>query len=63
MIVWHGSINLLSFGSAMESVMGLDSPNIANKLMKTVYILGGYRRFLRIHRRINTSCWNYIHSS
>ena len=36
-IVWYGSINLLSFGSAVESVMRLDSPNIANELMKTVY--------------------------
>jgi hypothetical protein len=35
----HGKvyIYLLSFGSAVESVMMLDSPNIANELMKTVY--------------------------
>jgi superfamily II DNA or RNA helicase len=33
-IVWYGSINLLSFGSAEESIMRLGSPNIANELMK-----------------------------
>jgi len=32
-IVWHGSINLLSFGSAEESIMRLDSPNIAHELI------------------------------
>lgn len=32
-IVWYGSINLLSFGSAEESVMRLDSINIANELI------------------------------
>jgi len=32
-IVWYGSINLLSFGSAEESIMRLDSPNIANELI------------------------------
>lgn len=37
-IVWYGSINLLSFGSAEESIMRLESPAIANELMKTVYI-------------------------
>jgi len=36
-IVWYGSINLLSFGSAEESIMRLESPSIANELMKTVY--------------------------
>lgn len=36
-IVWYGSINLLSFGSAEESIMRLESPNIANELMKTVH--------------------------
>lgn len=35
-IVWYGSINLLSFGNAEESVMRLDSPNIAYELMNTV---------------------------
>jgi phosphatidylserine/phosphatidylglycerophosphate/cardiolipin synthase-like enzyme len=35
-IVWYGSINLLSFGSAKESVMRLESPNIANELMKII---------------------------
>jgi len=36
-IVWYGSINLLSFGSAEESIMRLESPAIANELMKTVH--------------------------
>ena len=36
-IVWYGSINLLSFGSAEESIMRLESPAIANELIKTVY--------------------------
>ncbi len=35
-IVWYGSINLLSFGSAEESIMRLESPNIANELMKII---------------------------
>jgi superfamily II DNA or RNA helicase len=35
-IVWYGSINLLSFGSAEESIMRLNSPNIAYELMKSV---------------------------
>jgi len=33
-IVWYGSINLLSFGDAEESVMRLECPNIANELIK-----------------------------
>ena len=33
-IVWYGSINLLSFGSAEESIMRLDSPNVAYELIK-----------------------------
>lgn len=33
-IVWYGSINLLSFGSAEETMMRLESPNIANELLK-----------------------------
>jgi superfamily II DNA or RNA helicase len=32
-IVWYGSINLLSFGGAEESIMRLDSASIANELM------------------------------
>lgn len=35
--VWYGSINLLSFGSAEESIMRLESPLIANELIKTVH--------------------------
>ncbi len=35
-IVWYGSINLLSFGSAEESVMRLDSINIGNELIGTI---------------------------
>lgn len=35
-IVWYGSINLLSFGSAEESIMRLESPNIANELIKSI---------------------------
>ena len=35
-IVWYGSINLLSFGNAEESIMRLDSPNIAYELIKSI---------------------------
>lgn len=35
-IVWYGSVNLLSFGSAKESIMRLESPNVANELMKSI---------------------------
>jgi hypothetical protein len=35
-IVWYGSINLLSYGSAEESIMRLESPNIAQELMKDI---------------------------
>jgi phosphatidylserine/phosphatidylglycerophosphate/cardiolipin synthase-like enzyme len=35
-IVWYGSINLLSFGSSEESIMRLDSLNIANELTGTL---------------------------
>jgi phosphatidylserine/phosphatidylglycerophosphate/cardiolipin synthase-like enzyme len=35
-ITWYGSINLLSFGSAEESIMRLESPNIANELLKII---------------------------
>ncbi|MGE4273729.1 MAG: DEAD/DEAH box helicase family protein [Desulfitobacterium sp.] len=34
--VWYGSINLLSFGSSEESIMRLDSINIANELIGTI---------------------------
>lgn len=37
-LVWYGSINLLSFGSAEESIMRLESPNIAHELMKSIYV-------------------------
>jgi phosphatidylserine/phosphatidylglycerophosphate/cardiolipin synthase-like enzyme len=33
-IVWYGSINILSYGGAQESIMRLESPNIAQELMK-----------------------------
>jgi superfamily II DNA or RNA helicase len=36
-IVWYGSINLLSFGRAEESIMRLNSTNIANELMRSIY--------------------------
>jgi superfamily II DNA or RNA helicase len=35
-IVWYGSINLLSYGSAQESLMRLESPNIAQELLKVI---------------------------
>jgi superfamily II DNA or RNA helicase len=35
-LVWYGSINLLSFGSAEESIMRLLSPNIAYELIKSI---------------------------
>lgn len=35
-VVWYGSINLLSYGSAEESVMRLVSSNIANELIKSI---------------------------
>ena len=35
-IVWYGSINLLSFGSAEESIMRLESSNIANELIRSM---------------------------
>jgi superfamily II DNA or RNA helicase/HKD family nuclease len=35
-IVWYGSINLLSFGSAEESIMRLESSNIAHELFKSM---------------------------
>jgi len=36
-IIWYGSINLLSFGRSQESIMRLESTNIAHELMKSVY--------------------------
>jgi Recombinase. len=36
-IVWHGSINLMSFGNAEESIMRLESYNIANELIKSLH--------------------------
>lgn len=35
-IVWYGSINLLSFGSAEESIMRFESSNVANELIKSI---------------------------
>ena len=35
-VVWYGSINLLSYGSAQESIMRIDSANIANELMRSI---------------------------
>ncbi len=34
--VWYGSINLLSYGNAQESIMRLESSNIANELIKSI---------------------------
>ena len=35
-IVWYGSINLLSYGTAQESIMRIESSNIANELIKSI---------------------------
>ncbi len=35
-IVWYGSINLLSYGRAQESIMRIEGSNIANQLIKSV---------------------------
>jgi phosphatidylserine/phosphatidylglycerophosphate/cardiolipin synthase-like enzyme len=35
-IVWYGSVNLLSFGSARESLMRIESANIARELEKAI---------------------------
>jgi len=35
-IVWYGSINLLSFGRAQESIMRLENLNIANELIRAI---------------------------
>ena len=34
--VWYGSVNFLSFGAAEESIMRLESPEIAGQLTDTV---------------------------
>ncbi|OAM95102.1 PLD-like domain-containing protein [Pelosinus fermentans] len=39
-IVWYGSINLLSYGNAEESIMRLESGNIANELMRNIEKFG-----------------------
>ena len=35
-IVWYGSISLLSFGSAEETIMRPESSNIANELIQSI---------------------------
>lgn len=35
-IVWYGSLDLLGFGNSGESIMRLDSVNIANELIGTI---------------------------
>jgi superfamily II DNA or RNA helicase len=35
-VSWYGSINLLSYGSAEESIMRLESLNIANELIRSI---------------------------
>lgn len=35
-VVWYGSINLLSFGTAEESIMRLESSNIGNELIRSI---------------------------
>ena len=37
-VVWYGSINLLSYGSAQESIMRIVSANIAYELMKSIEV-------------------------
>jgi superfamily II DNA or RNA helicase len=37
-VVWYGSINLLSYGTAQESIMRIDSVNIANELMRSIEV-------------------------
>ena len=34
--VWYGSINLLSYGNAQESIMRIESANIANELIGSI---------------------------
>ena len=35
-IVWYGSINLLSYGSAQESIMRIEGSNIASELIRSI---------------------------
>lgn len=35
-IVWYGSLDLPGFGNSEESIMRLDSVNIANELIGTI---------------------------
>ncbi|MFH2065619.1 MAG: phospholipase D-like domain-containing protein [Pseudomonadota bacterium] len=35
-LVWYGSINFLSYGSSQESIMRIESSNIANELIKRI---------------------------
>ena len=35
-VSWYGSINLLSYGNAEESIMRLESSNIANELIRSI---------------------------
>jgi len=35
-VVCYGSINLLSYGSAQESILRIESANIANELIKSI---------------------------
>jgi hypothetical protein len=35
-IVWYGSVNLLNCGNAQESMMRIESSNIANELVKSI---------------------------
>jgi phosphatidylserine/phosphatidylglycerophosphate/cardiolipin synthase-like enzyme len=34
--VWYGSINLLSYGGAQESIMRIESSNIASELIRSI---------------------------
>ncbi len=43
-IIWYGSINLLSFGRSEESIMRLESSNIANELIRSMEELTAARR-------------------
>ena len=55
-IVWYGSINLLSYGSAQESIMRIESPNIANELIKSIENITGVR--LKFDKIGTTQCNN-----
>jgi len=35
-IIWYGSINILSFGYSEESIIWLESGNIANELIRSM---------------------------